>query len=301
MSRDGGQSATAGLPEAQVERRGWSLAWIIPILALLVIGALAYDALRSRGPEIAIRFVDGHGIGPGDAILHRGVQVGEVVEVTLAEDLRHALVLARLIPDAAGLAVQGTRFWIVRPQVSLRGVSGVEALLGPNYIGLEPGDGPPRRLFVGLADPPIEPLRSPGSLKVILEAERAGALQVGSRVFYRDVPVGSVLGIRLGEKATKAIVTAEIERDYVHLVRDNTRFWDASGFGLSLGFTGLSVKADSLESVVGGGIGFATPRRPGEPVEDGHRFELRTELDEDWLKWDPELVPPDAGDPGQAE
>jgi paraquat-inducible protein B len=280
------------LPEARVERRRWSLAWVVPLLALLVVVAIGYDAIRSQGPEISIRFSDGHGIEPGDAIVHRGVLVGEVVEVGLAEDLRHAQVRARLIPDAAGLAVEGTRFWIVRPEVSLRGVRGVEALLGPNYIALSPGDGPPRQQFRGVEDAPVEPSPSAGALVVILEAERLGAIQVGSRVFYRDVPVGSVLAMRLSEDARKAEVTVEIDQEHRHLVRDNTRFWNASGFGLDLGFTGLSVKADSLESIVGGGVGFATPSRPGDLIESGRRFRLYSEVDGDWLDWDPSLPPP---------
>jgi len=39
--------------------------------------------------------------------------------------------------------LSGTQFWLVTPKASLAGVSGIDALVGGNYIGMMPGNGKP--------------------------------------------------------------------------------------------------------------------------------------------------------------
>lgn len=41
-----------------------------------------------------------------------------------------------------------TQFWLVTPKASLAGVSGLDALVGGNYIGMMPGKGEPEDHFV---------------------------------------------------------------------------------------------------------------------------------------------------------
>jgi hypothetical protein len=65
---------------------------------------------------------------------------------------------------------------------------------------------------------------------------------------------------------------------------------------------GAEVKSTSLESFLNGGVAFATPdATPLAPVApDGTLFTLHTEMEKDWLKWQPRIniSPPDeAPDP----
>jgi paraquat-inducible protein B len=74
------------------------------------------------------------------------------------------------------------------------------------------------------------------------------------------------------------------------LIRTNTRFWNVGGIGVDFGLVGgLSVKAESLESVITGGIELATPTRAGERVQNGARFKLEDEAGKDWAEWAPDL------------
>lgn len=278
-------------PAAQVvPAQRFSLVWLIPIAALLVAGALAYNAISERGPTVTIEFRDGHDLKPNDPISHRGVEVGRVRAVTLAPDLKHVLVSAELTRDAAGLAVDGTQFWIVRPQLSLTRIAGVETLLGPRYIAVRPGGGGAKRRFTGLDEPPVESGLTGGGLVVVLEAPRAGSLHVGSPVYYRDVEVGAVTDTRLAPDASAVEIVAEIAPQYAGLVRQNSRFWKVGGIGVDVGFSGLSFQADSLSSLITGGVGFATPNKPGDTVPNGQRFQLADKADDSWLKWSPALT-----------
>src|SRR5688572_21385168 len=107
----------------------FSPVWLIPLLALAAAAYLLYQGLSSRGPLITIELPSGEGIAPGDAVTFRDVRVGEVDSVALSPTLDRVLVRARLARTAAGLAVEGTRFWVVRPEVSLSRVAGLETII----------------------------------------------------------------------------------------------------------------------------------------------------------------------------
>lgn len=295
-------SARQEVPRARVEpvSRRWSLAWALPVIALGIGAVLAWQALMERGHVITIRFDNAQGLKADDAIVHRGLRVGTVRDVRLTGDLQAVEVEAEIRRDAGGIAVEGSRFWIVRPEVSLRGVSGLETLLGSRYVEVEPGppDSPRRREFAGEAERPRPGVgdEDPGpapddTLEIVVRAKRRGSLGVGSPVTYRDVHVGEVRSYRLAGDARCVEIVIGIAGRYRPLVRDNSVFWNVSGIGVEWGvFSGLTVQSDSIESILTGGIAFATPeKRTGAEVEPGHVFDLADKPDEAWLNWAPAI------------
>ncbi len=269
------------------------LAWALPALAALVVLGVLYAQVRAeRGVLIEIRFDDAAGLEEGARLVYRGLRVGEVREIELAEDLSGVIVRAELTPASSTLAREGSAFWIVQPEVSLQRVSGLETILGPRYIGVQPGpDGAPRaRTFEGLARAPALTPSADGALVVELLARRAGALAPGSPLLYRDIRVGSVRSFELAPMGDGVLVRVEIEPPYTALVREKTRFWYAGGVGVDWGlFSGLRVQAESIDALIEGAIAFATPKRPGEPVEQGARFELESSPPDGWENWKPEI------------
>ena len=287
-------STSDAIPTAVVKRRRVSTFWIVPVLALGVVGYLLWSqVMRDRGPMITIVFSDAAGIEPGSEIIHRGVTVGVVRDLSLSGDLQTVSVHAELRPDAEGLAVEGTGFWVVRPEVSLQRIAGLDTLVGPRYIALQPGDagGNPVRSFVALDDPPRVAPADSDALRLTLRSQRLGNLSTGSPVLYREVQVGVVRSSHLSNDATGVVVTVDIEPRYAALVHENTRFWRSGGVGFDFGlFSGLSVEADSLDALLQASIAFATPeseKKRGERVSTGHAFDLADSADEDWLKWSP--------------
>lgn len=283
------------IPEARIGRapRRWTWAWLVTILAVAAGAWLVYEANRLRGHVVQVHFDSASGLRVGDPVAYRGIPIGEIRRVRLDEDLTGVVIEASIQQDAAGVAVEGSKWWVVRPEIGLRGISGLDALLGPRYLEVMPGEVGARRVrrFDGLAHAPDADGSGPGALNIVLLANRRGALEVGSPVRFRDMRVGSVRWFELAEDATNVRIGVDVEPEYAHLVRERSRFWKASGIGVDWGlFAGLSVRAESLETLIGGGIGFATPNRTGDPIENGHEFELAEEVDSDWLKWDPVLT-----------
>lgn len=286
--------AHAEPPVATIAPRRFSFVWLVPVLAILGVGWYFWNqSTRVRGPEISIAFPTADGIEPGAELRHRGVTVGVVRTVELDRELDSVRVTAELAPSASGLAAEGTRFWIVRPEVSLSRVAGLETIFGPRYIGVQPApEGGARTLaFEGLPSPPrLESPADGDALTLVLRAPRVGPIVPGAPVLFRDLPVGVVRGVRLAEDAASVEVTASIDPAYATLVRTNSRFWLASGVGVDWGlFRGLSVRADSLDALIEGAVAFATPDRPGERVGAGHAFEVEASPEDKWLEWDPPI------------
>lgn len=288
-STTGGQPV---LPQAIVApRSGWW--WLIPAAALLITIALGYRAWLDRGVQVTITFLDGHGITVGDSIKHRGIVVGKVRRASLTEDGSAVRVTAALSRDAAVLAREGTMFWLVRPEIGLSRIAGLDTIVGARYIGVTPGDGAALFEFDGLETPPVVPRAETGDLEVIVECARRGSLAPGSPVVYRQVQIGTVVGVRLADDASMVEATVHIASRYAPLVRRDTRFWDIGGIEFVVGFTGVRASFESTELLLRGGLALATPRNAGPPAREGDRFRLDAEPRREWLDWQPDvrLVP----------
>jgi paraquat-inducible protein B len=280
------------LPRARVRRTRWvRLAWVVPLLALLVAGYLIYQRIEERGPEITLRFTDGGGLRVGQTpIKFRGVQVGEVTGVGLSEDHKQVLVRARLQKSAAALAREGAVFWIVRPQVEWGSVTGLGTVLTGPEIQVLPGNGEPRKEFAGLDSAPVG-LETPG-LKIVLRAERPQSIKPNTPVFYRGVQVGLVQKLELGPKAMSADIHVLIWERYAGLVRAGSAFWNTSGVNVKGGLLrGLEVELESIRSLVAGGIEFASPEKSAR-ARAGTVFFLHDQPKGEWLSWAPAIVIP---------
>lgn len=276
--------------------------WLLPLAAAAVVALVLWRSWSERGVAIEILFPDGHGLRAGDPVRHRGIVVGEVIDVALGidEEAPGVRVLARLAEGARSLAVEGTDFWIVRPIVGPGGVAGLETVIGPRYLALRAGGGEPARRFAGLAQPPVVGEIGPNDLEVLVRARSRGSLQAGGPVTYRGVRVGTIRSAGLASDASAVEALLHIEGPFAPLVRERTRFWDSGGVSFQAGLTGITLDVDSLAGLVLGGVAMATPPPgdAGEPVADGRRFVLHPEPEEAWLAWDPaiplghELLPP---------
>ena len=95
----------------------------------------------------------------------------------------------------------------------------------------------------------------------------------------------------LSSDGRNVLLVVSIGQPYARLIRENTKFWDLSGLRASLGFFFIKVPTERLESLVRGGIAFATPDNPnmGEPVKPGQEFTLNRVPRREWLRWAPSL------------
>jgi len=266
------------------------LTWIVPLLALLVGGYMIFKEIRTQGPQITVIFQDGAGLEAGKtSVQHKGLNVGLVESVALSKDLSQVEAVISLDKSAKGLAREGSKFWILRPKIGLEGVSGLGTILSGPTIQVSPGVGPFQKKFDGLDRAPLEGSHLGYHYK--LRVDQLGSLKPGAPVLYRQYKVGEVVATKLAPDATAVLITILINSPYDKLVRTNTVFWNASGIDMKVGLLGAKIQTDSLQSVLTGGIMFATPEKPAdaELAVENTEFPLHDEIDKDWLEWQPEI------------
>ena len=251
--------------------------WIVPIVAALVAAGIVVQRYLNEGPTIRISFRTAEGIEPGKTFIkYKDVDIGKVTEVVLSKDFTKILVTAKMEKHAEGLLVDGSRFWIVRPRVTLSGISGIGTLLSGNYIGIEPGkSGKPLRDFVGLEVPPPIAGGVPGR-EFILKARSLGSLGIGSPIYYRRLNVGQVIGYDLTPDGKSVDIKIFMNEPYDRYITSDTRFWEASGIHASVGARGISLETESVLSILAGGIRFETPpsAAAGTPAPEKSLFTL---------------------------
>jgi len=215
-------------------------------------------------------------------IRYQGVNVGKVIETIPDFKAGNVKVKARLFPKYAELlAKSNSYFWVVTPQISLTGARNLDTLLS-SYIAVTPGDGLYSQTFeLGTS----ELVKS--GLKVILESEDRNSINEGTPLLYRDIQVGQVINVALGELADRVIVEAQIEQQYSHLVRTDTVFWNVSGIDVTIGLTGASVQSGTVDSLIRGGIAFATPEeQPLSPIAKSEtHYLLHKQAKPQWRTW----------------
>lgn len=267
------------------------LVWIVPIVALIVGGYMIFKEVNEQGPQIKILFEDGAGIEAGKTVLqHKGVNIGSVESVVLSSDLNQVEAIVSLQKSAKGIAREGSKFWILRPEIGIEGISGLGTLISGPSIQVSPGVGPFQKKFVAQKRTPLE--GSDLGYHYFLRVPQLGSLKPGSPILYRQFRVGEVVDTELAGDATAVRVKILINSPYDKLVRSDSVFWNASGIAMKVGLLGAKIQTDSLQSILAGGIMFATPDEEDELAElapVNTEFQLHSEVDEDWLEWSPSI------------
>lgn len=261
----------------------WSAIWILPLIALLIGGWLAWQAYRDSGVDIQVRFLSGEGIVANKTeVIYKGMSVGKVKTLVLDAKGSNTGVIAtiEMRKEAEPHLTTGTRFWLVKPSVSLAGITGLETLVSGNYIAVSPGEGEKTKRFTALSEAPPLSDSEPG-LHLTLKADRLGSLNRDSPIFYKQIQVGRVKSYRLSEDQDTVEIKVFIEPAYANLVRKHTRFWNASGISIDADLSGVKVRSESLASIVAGGIAFATPeyRKDSPPTDPSLPFRLYEDFD----------------------
>jgi len=284
------------LPKAKIEKN-WKtyLFWLVPIAAAALAAWFLYSNAVKGGPTIHIYFDNAAGLQQGKSQLkYRGAELGEVKHVKLTKDNKQVEITLALDSSAAGVAREGSRFWIVKPEVGVEEIRGLRTIVSGDYITVEPGNGPPQTEFKGLSDAPV--IEPAGMRRIVLLLEKSGSLRKQSPVFYRGIQVGEVFSVDLGRASQAVYIVVDIRKRYAPLVRLNSKFWNAGGIHANVSLSGLNIGAQSLEALVSGGIDFATPDTTEKEAPSGTEFRLYDKPETAWLDWSPpiELDPTNA-------
>jgi len=258
------------IPEAKVVKNkfSFSIVWIIPVIALAIAIYIGYQSWQNRGEIVEIEFTNGSGLEIGKTkVKYKDVEVGKVIGISLAKNLQKVKVRVAIDREIAKELHGDSNFWVVRPRVTTRTVSGIGTLLSGAYISLSVGSDKKNSLkknIIGLDEPPTLSGLDNG-YKFSLEAERLGSTDIGTPIFYRGMAVGEVVSYKLLDNQ-KMSIQIFIKTPYDYLIDNKTSFWNLNGLDIRFGSNGVEAHLESFLSFMQGGIAFENLSGQGEKL-----------------------------------
>jgi len=207
-----------------------SAVWLVPILAILLGGALLINDYLNKGTKVTIQFKNAQNLVAGKTkIKYLNIEIGEIKSISLNEDDTGVIATARLKNNVKHLLVEDSKFWIVKPRVGVGGISGLETLLSGAYLGLIPGRSEnSTSSFIGIDGIPPAGKDEPGR-RLSLRSNSSQLHAEGTSIFYRGYPAGSIENVQLNLEDSATYYEVFIRSPYDQLITKNTRFWDISG------------------------------------------------------------------------
>ncbi|MEI6895615.1 MAG: MlaD family protein [Colwellia sp.] len=248
---------------------------------------------KNAGTTVSIHFNDFSGLKINTKVVYQEHNVGTVERLIFNKDKIGVTVLVLLNDLGSQYAKQGTKFWKVEPEIGLVGSKNISSLFNGAFIGLLPTHNTKAKqstVFQALELPPtIEEL--PYGLNIKLTSSRLGSIRVGNPILYRQIKVGSVIGTDLAPMADQVHIFINIAKRYTSLVNEESQFWNTSGIKIEAGiFSGVNIESESIETIIAGGIAFATPQTNKPLTSLPASFILHQDVDTDWLTWQPQIA-----------
>ncbi len=274
--------------EAQeVEGKKFSLAWILPLVILAILGFIAYDSYAKKGTNITVYFKNAEGLKENVTPLeYKGLQLGKVTDITLSDDSKNVAVNILVDSDVAQfVANEGSSFWIKKPTVSLTKISGLSTLISGYKIELSPKlktkeeftQSISKYIFDGLDFQPDDEFDENGYYINLLANDKDN-IEVGTPIFYNKFQIGELVNKEFKEE--KLYVRAYIYEKYEYLVNRSSKFVMNEALTVNYGASGLNIEVGSLYSALIGGITVITTNKDDEKVEKDEVLNLFAKKDD---------------------
>ena len=250
--------------------------WIVPFIALVIAGSLAFQYFSGRGPEIKIIFPQNEGLVAGQSFVKfRNVPVGKVTNIYTDEKIDGVVVVVRMNnKELTPYLNENAKFWIVKPEVGFSGVSGLDTLISGTYINVysEANGKQEKDRFIGLT----QPYREAGKGKYFrLQSSTGDNVNVGTPVYYMNIKVGQVEYLYLGVDNKNIDVVIFIDKQYVPFIHEDSKFWTKSNVNFDFSKGNLDINIASLNYLIQGGIVFSSSGdTKGKRLSDKHVFPL---------------------------
>jgi len=233
--------------------------WIVPFIALMIAGWLAYQYFDDLGPEIEIIFPKNEGLVEGQSVVKfKNVPIGKVTKIYITQDIEGVIVRVRMNSKTSKpYMTEKARFWIVKPEVGFSGVSGLDTLLSGTYIDVysELG-GTFRERHVGLS----QPYQDTSKGKYFhLTSEDGKNISVGMPIFYKNLKVGKVAYKYLSLDDKHVDVIIYVENQYAKYIHPDSKFWMKNTMRVDFTRGKIDVDIAPLNFLLTGGIVFSSP------------------------------------------
>ena len=231
--------------------------WIVPVVALIIAMWLAWQYYSQLGPEIRIIFPKNEGLQAGQSqIKYKDVPVGKVTRIELTEDGKGVVVHARMDKMAADYLNDTTKFWIVKPEVGITGVSGLETLISGTYINMYAQKKThTKNQFYGLTH---AFRKNTEGEYFVLKAPEAYTVTKGTPVYFKNLQAGQVEYVTVGLDGKSVEFIVFVDKEFVPYIHKDSKFWVMSTLDVDISSGRLDVNVAPLTNLVHSGIEFSS-------------------------------------------
>ncbi len=238
------------------------------------------SSLLRAGRKITLSAEDSTSLSVGNPVLFKGVQVGEVASLSLAEDGSEVLCTVVIHEPYKKLVQDNSVFWKVdgiKVEADISGISmemsSLETVVTGGIEFVNPGKQAEVAKEEAIGDKSFhlyssykeavkaEKEMQPDGLVLRLETSDPLKVKVGSGVFYNRVKVGEVMDISISRKNRNVNLELLIWDEFRHLLNESSRFFQLTAVSIEGGLQGITMETAPMEAAFKGGIGFVTPKK----------------------------------------
>ncbi len=214
-------------------------------------------------------------------VMYRGFEAGIVTDIDFDEDNHIVTAHISINPKAEFILREGTRFWVVEPEVSINRVRNLDTLIKGVYIAFEPGDGNYKDYF-NVQKAPFTDKILPEGKTFTITTGNSSSIQIAAPVLYRKLKVGEITDFHLRADGNKIRGEILIYKKYAHLVRSNSVFWKVGGIKIKANLNGVDIESGTLDTLLTGGLSFTNPQNdaPTEIASELLNFSVYNSLEE---------------------
>jgi len=251
---------------------------------------IVYDDRKSAEDDsyhVSLMLDNAMNLREGSLIYYKGVVIGKVVSLALSgQGVEANLAIEK---EHKSLMRKDALISLSTFEIGMQGVKNATSLISGPSLHVSMGHSSELGTHYRLKNIVSHQNALREGLRIVVSADRKSSLKIGSPVMYRQIKIGDVEEFRLSDNATQVEFSLFIEPCYAHLVRKNSRFYNASALGVEIGLGGVKVKTETLETMIGGGIVLSTPDEFNEQAKNMAVFKLYDEPEDAWLQWHPRL------------
>ena len=248
------------------------------------------EDMKNSTNSISIIFDDVEDLKANFSMLtYKGVNVGKVTKISLLKN-NTVKVDALIFNDYKSFAKKGTIFYLKKPLISMDKIENIGAAIMAVNIGvIKSSNKKVQKNFIGKDSKPVYSNLSNGVFLKI-EAFHASSASVDSPIYYKNVQIGKISKIDLSSDGTRVLMDCLIFNKYSKFVRENSTFYDISGFNMKFSiFSGSKIESNTFTSLLKGGLVVVTPIEYGKKANKNNTFTLKQELREDWQSISPSI------------
>jgi paraquat-inducible protein B len=233
------------------------------------------DDLKLSARSIQLIADDGYNlIEDYSEVFYKGVKAGLVDDIEFDINTTKTYVTIKLEDEFMFLLDKNPFFWIVKPQIDVGKIEGLDALAKGSYISFDTGAQGVKYIDGRMLLHKNSFVK--GSKKISLISDKSHSLVSGSPIYYKDIEVGNVYRVKLKDDFVE--INAMIKHRYTHLINDSSQFFLKSPISIDASLSGIKIKSAPISAIIKGGIGFITNNKDVKSTQS--KYDLLASEDE---------------------